>query len=73
MGFNGARHCSRVLKGLTMTYKTKQQAIDALNSQPFTLACRARHEIVPVYARNLLGEKTSPKPIGYGYRLKAKS
>lgn len=56
-----------------MTYKTKQQAIDALNSQPFNLACRARHEIVPVYARNLLGEKTSPKPIGYGYRLKGQS
>jgi hypothetical protein len=53
-----------------MTYKTKKQAIDAFNSQPFTLACRARHEIVPVYATNLLGEKTSPKPIGYCYRLR---
>jgi outer membrane lipoprotein-sorting protein len=50
-------------------YKTKQQAQDALNSQPFTLLCRLRHSIVPVYERNLLGEKTSPKPIGYGYRL----
>ena len=53
-----------------MIYKTKKQAIDALNSEPFTLACRARHEIVPVYARNLLGEKIHDKPIGYGYRLK---
>jgi hypothetical protein len=53
-----------------MIYETKQKAIDAFNSQPFTLACRLRHEIVPIYARNLLGEKTDPKPIGYGYRLK---
>jgi len=53
-----------------MIYKTRQQAIDALNSQPFTLSCRARHVVVPVYERNLLGEKTSLKPIGYGYRLK---
>ena len=53
-----------------MIYKTKKQATDALNSQPFTLDCRARHEIVPVYARNLLGEKIHDKPIGYGYRLK---
>ncbi len=51
-------------------YKTKRQAIDALNSQPFTIECRARHEIVPVYQRNILGEKESEKPIGYGYRLK---
>jgi hypothetical protein len=50
-------------------YKTKEQARDALNSQPFTLLCRLRHSIVPVYKRNLLGEKTSPRPIGYGYRL----
>jgi hypothetical protein len=57
-------------KGKTMIYKTRQQAIDALSSQPFTLSCRARHIVVPVYERNLLGEKTSPKPIGYGYRLK---
>jgi hypothetical protein len=27
---------------------------------------------VPVYERNLLGEKVSDKPIGYAYRLKAK-
>jgi hypothetical protein len=60
-----------ILKGLPMNvYKTKTQAIDALNSQPFTIACKARHEIVPVYKRNLLGEKESAKPIGYGYRLK---
>jgi hypothetical protein len=52
-------------------YKTKQKAIDALNTQPFTIECRARHEIVPVYQRNLLGEINQPKPIGYGYRLKA--
>jgi hypothetical protein len=51
-------------------FKTKRQAIDALNNQPFTLACRARHEIVPVYKRNLLGEKELEKPIGFGYRLK---
>jgi hypothetical protein len=51
-------------------FKTKRQATDALNNQPFTLACRARHEIVPVYKRNLLGEKESEKPIGFGYRLK---
>lgn len=53
-----------------MIYKTAAAARDALNSQPFTLACRARHEIVPVYKRNLLGEIESPQPIGYGYRLK---
>ena len=52
-------------------YKTKQQARDALNTQPFTLACRNRHEIVPVYARNLLGEIENPRPIGYAYRLKS--
>ena len=55
-----------------MIYKTKTAARDALNSQPFTLDCRARHEIVPVYKRNLLGEIESPQPIGYGYRLKGK-
>lgn len=53
-----------------MIYKTRQKAIDALNAQPFTLKCRARHEIVAVYARNLLDEKIDSKPIGYGYRLK---
>lgn len=53
-----------------MIYKTKKQAQTALYSQPFTLTGRARHEIVPVYTRNLLGEKTHDKPIGYGYRLK---
>lgn len=52
-----------------MVHKTKQQAIDALNSQPFTLACRARHVIVPVYQRNILGEKESDKPVGYCYKL----
>jgi hypothetical protein len=51
-------------------FKTKRQAIDALNNQPFTVDCRSRHEIVPVYKRNLLGEKESEKPIGFGYRLK---
>lgn len=51
-------------------FKTKKQAINALNNQPFTIACRLRHEIVPVYKRNLLGEKESEKPIGFGYRLK---
>ena len=54
---------------MSTIYKTRQRAIDALNSQPFTLACRARHKIVPVYARNFLGEKIDPKPIGYSYRL----
>jgi len=54
-----------------MVFKTRQQAHDALNQQPFTAACRARHIIVPVFARNLLGEKTSEKPIGYGYRLRS--
>ena len=52
-----------------MIYKTKQKAIDALNSQPFTLACRARHKIVPCYRRNLLGEILDTKPIGYAYVL----
>jgi hypothetical protein len=53
-----------------MVFKTKNKAIEALNNQPFTVNCRARHEIVPVYKRNLLGEIESTKPIGYGYRLK---
>lgn len=53
-----------------MTYPTKQAARDALNSQPFTAQCRARHVVVPVYERNLLGEKIKPQPIGYSYRLK---
>lgn len=56
-----------------MICKTRKQAMDMLNQQPFTLACRARHIIVPCYARNLLGEKTSPKPIGYAYRLKGQN
>lgn len=56
-----------------MICKTRKQAVDMLNQQPFTLACRARHIIVPCYARNLLGEKTSPKPIGYAYRLKGQN
>lgn len=51
-------------------YPSIQAARDALNSQPFTLQCRARHEIVPVFERNLLGEKIHPRPIGYCYRLK---
>lgn len=54
-----------------MIYKTRQQAREALCGQPFTLECRARHIVVPCYARNLLGEKVSPKPIGYSYRLRA--
>lgn len=53
-----------------MIYKTRMQAINALNSQPFTMACKLRHIIVPCYARNLLGEKINPKPIGYAYRLR---
>lgn len=53
-------------------YPSRHVAREMLNQQPFTIKCRARHEIVPVYARNLLGEKTSDKPIGYAYRLKAK-
>lgn len=53
-------------------YPTKQQARDALNQQPFTLECRARHIVVPCFERNLLGEVTNPKPIGYGYRLKSR-
>lgn len=53
-------------------YPSQKVAREMLNLQPFTLECRARHEIVPVYARNLLGEKTSASPIGYAYRLKVK-
>ena len=51
-------------------YPSIAKARDALNEQPFTLECRARHEIVPVFDRDLLGEKVSEKPIGFGYRLK---
>jgi hypothetical protein len=52
-------------------YRSARIARDMLNQQPFTLECRARHEIVPVFERNLLGEKVGSKPIGYGYRLKS--
>ena len=52
-------------------YQTRTIARDMLNQQPFTQACRARHIIVPVYDRNLLGEKVSEKPIGYAYRLRS--
>ena len=52
-----------------MIYKTRKHAQDALESQPFTLACRARHIVVPCYARNLLGEKIHNRPIGYCYKL----
>jgi hypothetical protein len=51
-------------------HKTKRAATDALNNQPFTAECRARHIVVPIFERNLLGEKTKARPIGYGYRLK---
>lgn len=52
-------------------YKTKKQAKEMLEQQPLTLAYRARHIIVPVYKRDLLGDKLSDTPIGYGYRLRA--
>ena len=52
-------------------YKTKQAALDALNQQPFTLQCRARHIIVPCFSRNLLGEVQDPRPVGYAYRLRS--
>ena len=55
---------------MARTYPTKAAARDALNGEPFTLKGRARHEIVPVYERNLLGEITNPRPVGYGYRLR---
>lgn len=50
-------------------YPSKKKAREMLNQQPFTAACRARHEIAPVYERNLLGEKISDRPVGYCYRL----
>lgn len=50
-------------------YPSKRKAREMLNQQPFTAACRARHEIIPVYERNLLGEKISDRPVGYSYRL----
>lgn len=52
-------------------YRTKAAAREALNAQPFTTACRARHELAPIYDRNLLGEIVNPRPIGYGYRLRS--
>jgi len=53
-------------------WATKSMAKSALNQQPFTAACRARHEVVPVYETNLLGERTSQWPLGWGYRLASK-
>lgn len=52
-------------------WATQQQARDVLNQQPFTKALRARHVVVPVFERNLLGEKVSERPIGWCYRLRA--
>lgn len=55
-------------------YPTKKAATDALNGQPFTLSCRARHIVVPVYERDILGNRTQRKaPIGWGYRLRSVS
>jgi hypothetical protein len=53
-----------------MVHPTRQAASEALHNQPFTAQCRDRHVVVPVYARNLLGEKIKARPIGYAYRLK---
>ena len=60
-------------------WTTRQEAKDNLEQQPFTLACRARHIIVPCYARNLLGETNPPilgnrfpPVIGWSYRLRSK-
>jgi hypothetical protein len=50
-------------------YPNRRAARDGLETQPFTLACRARHVIVPVYERNLIGEKTRARPIGYAWKL----
>lgn len=52
-------------------WKTKRMANEALKQQPFTIECRARHIVVPVYERNVLGEKVSEKPIGYCFRLRS--
>ena len=51
-------------------YPSRKVARDMLYQQPFTQRCRDRHEIVPVFDRNLLGEKLSELPIGWTYRLK---